>query len=164
MDPKSFIAQVQVSAAQCFEVVSYNNEDGVLVVQKQMRRSTVALGKKVVHVLSNEESIYGSSAIFDLSNPQLQGRECVLSNPRQYRGEHHLGSTCVAVRGVPCMVYPPSHCPLGAMGSTRNIQWSALSPTCHTVARSGDGKTAFQRCGRTLHHGTVGHRATTVSS
>ena len=29
---------------------------------------------------------------------------------------------------VPCMVYPPSHRPLGAMGGTRNMQWSALLP------------------------------------
>lgn len=66
-----FYCTGSVSAAQ-FKVTSYNNEDGVLVVQKQMRRSTIALGKKkAVHVLSNEESIYGSSVVFDLSNPQL---------------------------------------------------------------------------------------------
>jgi len=65
-----FYCTGSVSAAQ-FEVTSYNNEDGVLVVQKQTRRSTIALGKKAVHVLSNEESIYGSSVVFNFSNPQL---------------------------------------------------------------------------------------------
>ena len=65
---------------------------------------------------------------------------------------------------VPCMVYLPGHGPLGAMGSTRNIQWSALSPHDTLSDRVGDGKTALQQCGRNLHHDAVRHKALTINS
>ena len=74
-------------------------------------------------------------------------------------------STCVAVKKCPLHGLSPQSLPTRSYGKHKEYTVvCTVHPTYHAVAGLGDGKTAFQRCGRTLHHGTVGHKATTVSS
>ena len=65
-------------------------------------------------------------------------------NTRNSNAYNYPSTSVFLISYVPCMVYLPGHGPLGAMGSTRNIQWSALSPhQSHAVTRSGGWQNCF---------------------